>query len=266
VLNRAANTQNKSVRNLSIILYAIGFVAGLWLAGVTIWANMEASLFDAAMQSDETLDTLRCPALLSVTETGLVRATFHNGSERPLNFFVRANISNGYVTLMRQNNARLPLAPGESQELTWAVEAADAAYGRFVLVRVNVLRNPAYPTRDASCGIYLLPLPWLTGRAGGGAGFGNELVGHGRRSGAAVVAGTAVHRPLTRCYFCCHLAGCWGGGDDGGRIAALLDYWRGTRCAFVDHGRRLAGAVRGKTLGRVSEWSIVNGQLPIANR
>ncbi len=179
MLNQAANTQNKSVHNLSIILYAIGFVAGLWLAGVTIWANMEASLFDAAMQSDETLDTLRCPALLSVTETGLVRATFHNGSERPLNFFVRANISNGYVTLMRQNNARLPLAPGESQELTWAVDAADAAYGRFVLVRVNVLRNPAYPTRDASCGIYLFPLPWLTGGQAVALALAMSLLGMG---------------------------------------------------------------------------------------
>ncbi len=163
VITKVAGTSDKRLHVVSVVLYAAGFLIGLELALGTIWANLEASLFDAAIRQEASLTSLRCPPLLSPTETALVRANFHNGAEKPLNFLVRTNISNGRVTLMRQIPNTLRLAPGEQEMLAWPVTAADAAYGRFVLVRVTVLRSPPYPARDAACGIWLIHVPFLTG-------------------------------------------------------------------------------------------------------
>ncbi|MBK8985764.1 MAG: hypothetical protein IPM39_06730 [Chloroflexi bacterium] len=150
---------------LSILLYVVGLVAGLWLAGGTIWVNLETSLFASGVQREAKLTPLDCPKLLSATETGVVRTKFSNETERPLNFVVRANISNGYLTLIRQERATLRLQPGETQELAWEVAAADAVYGRVIMVRVNVLRNLSNPARDATCGILLIRSPLTGGQA-----------------------------------------------------------------------------------------------------
>lgn len=163
MLTKAARIPNKKLHVVSVILYTAGFLIGLELALGTIWANLEASLFDAAIRQEARLTSLRCPPLMSTAETTAVRAEFHNGSDKPLNFLVRANISEGYVTLMRHIPTTLRLEPGESQVLAWPVEAMDAAYGRFVLVRVSVLRSPPYPARDAACGILLINWPFMTG-------------------------------------------------------------------------------------------------------
>ncbi|MCB8983902.1 MAG: hypothetical protein H6659_08765 [Ardenticatenaceae bacterium] len=164
MLSRVAGTSNKRVHVVSVVLYAVGFLIGLELALGTIWANLEASLFDAAIRQEARLTSLRCPPLISPTETALVRANFHNGSEKALNFLVRANISNGRVTLMRHIPTTLRLEPGQQELLAWPVTAADAAFGRFVLVRVTVLSSPPYPARDAACGVLLLNVPPLSGR------------------------------------------------------------------------------------------------------
>jgi len=162
VIAKTVRSADKKRHILSVVLYSVGLLIGLELALGTIWANLEASLFDAAIRQEARLTSLRCPPLISATETALVRAGFHNGSDKPLNFLVRANISDGYVTLIRHIPTTLRLEPGEGEVLAWPVTAADAAYGRFVLVRVTVLRSPPYPARDAACGILLLDLP-LTG-------------------------------------------------------------------------------------------------------
>lgn len=163
ILQKGDGARRKSVQIVSVMLFWLGFGVGLWLALGTVWANLEASLFDSAIRQDERLRSLRCPALITAEETAFVRAELENGSEKPVNFLVRANISNGFVTLKRELRATVPLEPGEAEEISWPVTAADAAYGRFILSRVTVLRSPPYPARDAACGIWLVHTSLLTG-------------------------------------------------------------------------------------------------------
>jgi hypothetical protein len=79
------------------------------------------------------------------------------------------NISQGHVTLIRQVDTLLPLAPGERQRLEWEVTSADAAYGLFALVKVHRFGFYPLPAQQGSCGIVLvnLPLPGAVMFAGG---------------------------------------------------------------------------------------------------
>ena len=57
-------TGKKGLRVLSVILFAVGVILGLAVAGITIWANLEASLFDTGMSGDASL-RLHCPVVIT---------------------------------------------------------------------------------------------------------------------------------------------------------------------------------------------------------
>jgi hypothetical protein len=154
---------HKIQRALGVFTFAVGIFFGMALLGIAVWGDLEASLFDASTRADASLTTLRCPVMMTAQEIGRVSATFENPLERPVTFTIRAHISQGHVTLMREINSKLPLEPGETQTLEWTVTPDDAAYGRLVLIRVRVSAKYPLPSRDASCGILVVDLPYFTG-------------------------------------------------------------------------------------------------------
>ncbi len=162
---------------LTILLFSAGIVLGALLAGAAVWGDLEAFLFDAAISPDAPLTTLRCPILMTTAQTATVSATLRNTSDRTVNFHVRIHISLGFVTLMNEENNRLPLEPGQSGRLEWPVYPEDAAFGRVVLVRVHVLPNGPFPYRGAACGIVVVDLPGLSGDAWYALGLVLSLAG-----------------------------------------------------------------------------------------
>jgi hypothetical protein len=129
-----------------------------------IWGDLEGSLFDTSLRGDARLTSLNCPVMVTSTEEGTVSATFENSLDRATVFTVRAHISHGRLTLMREVNSQIPLAPGEKRTLEWPVTAEDAAFGQLILFRVRVGPKYPIPSRDASCGILVVDLPRFTGR------------------------------------------------------------------------------------------------------
>ena len=89
-------------RRLAILIFALGLLCGIALAGMIAWGDMEATMFDAAISADEPLSTLRCPVLITTAETTTVSAAFRNPDDQPINLLVRAHISAGFVTWMRE--------------------------------------------------------------------------------------------------------------------------------------------------------------------
>jgi hypothetical protein len=157
------NSKNKLILTLGVLIFSVGALLGIALFGVVVWADFEASMFDLNMRGTAPLKTLTCPVMMTATEAGAVTATFANPLERPVEFMIRAHISDGYVTLMREINSELSVAPGETKPLEWPVAADDAAYGCLILVRVRVGARYPLPSRHASCGIVVVGLPYLTG-------------------------------------------------------------------------------------------------------
>ncbi|MBX3000948.1 MAG: hypothetical protein KF893_20670 [Caldilineaceae bacterium] len=150
-------------RSLAFLLYTVGMIALLALGAVAIWGDLEASLFDVSIRPERSLRSLRCPVLITRQETGQISASFENTGQRPVNRAIRAHISEGFVTLYREENVQLPLQPGERQRWIWNVTAADAAYGYLILARVSALRQAPMPSEGAACGIFVINFPWVKG-------------------------------------------------------------------------------------------------------
>jgi len=157
------STRSKLVGALGVLLFSAGLLLGLALFGSAAWADLEASLFDTSLSGDARLKTLRCPVIITASEAGTAAATLSNPFERPTEFTIRAHVTQGFVTLMRELNFELPLDPGDKGTLEWEVTPDDAAYGRLIMVRVRVYPKYPIPSRHASCGIIVLDVPHLTG-------------------------------------------------------------------------------------------------------
>ena len=157
------SSKNKTIRTLGVLIYSVGVLLGMALLGIVVWGDFESAMFDPTIKQDAPLNTLRCPVMMTKTETGTVTATFTNPLDRPIELYIRAHISEGYVTLMREINTELPLDVGETKPLEWTVTPDDAAFGRLILVKVTVNRKYPLPSRQGTCGILVVGLPYFTG-------------------------------------------------------------------------------------------------------
>ena len=154
----------KVKRTLGAMLFTLGFLIGLVVFVGAVWADFEAAMFDTAIKGDESLRPVRCPVIITGDETGTISAAFHNPLDRLVKYFVRTHISRGFVTYMREDKELLPVEPGETERLEWTVTADDAAYGRVILVKVLLMANYPLPSRQATCGILTLDVPYLSGK------------------------------------------------------------------------------------------------------
>jgi len=154
---------NRTVRILSLVAFSIGLLLATILIGITVWGDLEAILFDPGIQQEAKLGSLRCPVMMTSREAATVRARVKNSLDRPTDVFVRARITQGFVTLIREETTQFSLAPGESRRVEWAVGSEDAAYKRLVLVKMTVQSGYPLPNRQGTCGILVLNTPILTG-------------------------------------------------------------------------------------------------------
>lgn len=168
--------ENRPIRILSVVIFAIGALLGTILVAITVWTDFEAILFDPGIQEDTRLRSLRCPTVITSKETGTISARVKNSLDRSTDFFVRAHISHGYVTLMREVNAQLSLDPGESERLTWEINKDDAAFGSLVLFKVTVKGSYPLPTRQGTCGVLVIDAPYLSGGQIYGLGLAISLI------------------------------------------------------------------------------------------
>lgn len=216
---------NKAVQVISIILVITGMIFSLVLTAFALWPDFEASLFDTNNANGEKLTSLRCPLIITPADQAAIRVTLENPLDKPVNFLVFAHISQGFVSLIREEDDRTTAQAGETVTFSWPVNIEDAAYGRMILARVRVLRTAGTPARQQSCGIMVLNVPFLKGNqvTGGllvstllylGVGailwFKNERPLTGRkRDFAQIVGGFALLLLMTMFL---SLIGWWGGG------------------------------------------------------
>ena len=157
-------SMKKQTQKISaIILIVIGVIFFILIGGLSIWADLEASLFNSAKRSREPLPSLNCPSIISSDETGVVSASFSNPSDRIINPKIQTFISDGFVILMQEKVDILEIEPGETESIEIKVTAANAVYNRIILVRMHQFAYGPLPYRNASCGIFVINIPFLTG-------------------------------------------------------------------------------------------------------
>jgi hypothetical protein len=143
------------------LLFWFGILVGILLYTVIAWANFEAVFYGFAKLSSEQLGTLRCPLLMTVTENGIVSAEFANPRDKLTQVLVRADISTPNIT--RREQELLSIAPGETKRLEWTVNAENVDLRYFIFVKAYQYPSYISRTREATCGIFVLPLPFVTG-------------------------------------------------------------------------------------------------------
>jgi len=143
------------------VLFFVGVGIALAIAVASAWADYEGMSYFATGAGYEPYSGLHCPILLSRSETGTVSTTFENTDSEDIEPYYAVEISG--VTASRQLEGHVLIHPGSSQDVAWTVDAGDVDLGYFILVKEDVLPSAGYRTREATCGILMLPL----GRLGG---------------------------------------------------------------------------------------------------
>ena len=99
-----------------------------------IWGDLEASLFTSGLRPDESLSTLRCPVIITASETGTITAELNNPTEKHLERYLIANISEGYASLVREIRTSLPIPPDDKGKVEWKIYPEDAAFDQRVIL------------------------------------------------------------------------------------------------------------------------------------
>jgi hypothetical protein len=154
--------KKKLLRTLGIIFFSIGILVGMAMFILMNWANYEAYFyFGYTAPADKTLATLRCPLLMTTSETGTVTISITNSTDRDLSPLIRTEISS--FGAARSERTNYPLAAGETRRLSWTVTSGDIVFGHLIMARVFVYNTFTLPSRASTCGTMVINLPGLTG-------------------------------------------------------------------------------------------------------
>ena len=149
----------------TLILIFLGVSILLFIGAVSVWGDIKAVPFDNLKHlAAEPLSTLQCPAIITSSETGTIFAIFSNVRNLEVTMDTRATITNGSVGGTITIDNEVLLEPEESQRLSWQVNAQNATADHFILARIHQLAMASQPLKNASCGIFVINLPFLTGQ------------------------------------------------------------------------------------------------------
>lgn len=151
----------KSLRTLSGVLFFLGIAGGLTIAVISLWTHFEALNYFFTGAVNERFNGLKCPVLLTRSETGTITAALQNPTDREINFFYRTEVGGRFST--RQNEGRITVPPHQARSIDFTVNAEDIDLRSFIFVKITVLSNRAFPVRDDTCGIMVLDSPVLAG-------------------------------------------------------------------------------------------------------
>ncbi len=143
------------------LIFAAGVLLSTLLTGALTWAPLEAGLYGFPRYTNEHFDGLSCPKLMTRSESGIIRATVRNPTEKMISPIISIRIS-GPVSLTSEQE-QVTVQPGETRTLEWPISSENIDLGRFIFAKVN--RSPSYPLpgADAICGTLVLDWPWLNG-------------------------------------------------------------------------------------------------------
>ena len=149
-------------RFLGMGLFLIGVALGMVLFGGAAWADLEAAFYGFEQMGGGRLNTIDCPVLMTTSDVGIIGATFKNPNDTPINFMVRADISNR--GLFRSERSMLSLEGHKSRKVTWKVTSDDIDLRNFIFAQIANYPAQKVPFRQATCGIMTIDLPQFTGK------------------------------------------------------------------------------------------------------
>lgn len=151
---------SKKLISSSIIFFA-GIALGLALAVTTIWPDYEAVRYFFTGAVFDPFRGMKCPAFVTRSETATISASIENPSDRVVQPVYKVEVSGPLGRMLRE---QISIPPHQTQKIEWTVNADDMDLRYFIFAKIAVLSFAGTPTREATCGIFVLNLNGLTGR------------------------------------------------------------------------------------------------------
>jgi hypothetical protein len=148
---------NPSLLLLGLLSYLVGLLAGLFLIVVSTWADMESTFYGFERLASAGLKGVSCPILMTRAETGTISFDISNSTERRISPSIKTALST--PVLSEEFNETIDIAPGETRRLEWAVGPQNVDLERFIFAKVLLYSSFPLPSREATCGIFVLNLP-----------------------------------------------------------------------------------------------------------
>jgi hypothetical protein len=141
----------------SFLSYVIGAAIGLFLILTVTWADLEAASYGFSRLANSGLGGFTCPAWMTREETSRIALNISNTTDGPIRPAVRTMIS----TPLAYNESvdYVQLAPGESKTLEWEVSPGNIDLKHFIFAKAVVYAAYPLPSRETTCGIYIIDLP-----------------------------------------------------------------------------------------------------------
>lgn len=137
--------------------YVTGAAIGLFLILTLTWADMEAASYGFIRLAESGLDGFNCPAWMARDEMSSISLTISNPTDGPIRPAVRTMISTPLA--YNESVEYVQLAPGESKKLEWEVGPGNIDLKHFIFAKAVVYAAYPLPSRETTCGIYILDLP-----------------------------------------------------------------------------------------------------------
>lgn len=137
--------------------YVTGAAIGLFLILTVTWADMEAASYGFSRLAGPGLDGFNCPAWMTREETSRITLNISNTTDGPIRPAVRTMISTPFV--YNESVEYVQLAPGESKKLEWEVGPKNIDLKHFIFAKAVIYAAYPLPSRETTCGIYILDLP-----------------------------------------------------------------------------------------------------------
>jgi hypothetical protein len=137
--------------------YPIGTALGLFLILTVTWADMEAASYGFSRLASPGLGGFKCPAWMTREERDKIALDVSNPTEGPLRPAIRTQIST--PGLQEQFMENVQLSPGESKRLEWEVGPENIDLKSFIFAKTMVSGVYPVPSREATCGIYIVDPP-----------------------------------------------------------------------------------------------------------
>lgn len=140
-----------------LLSYVIGVIVGVFLVVVSTWADMESTLYGFPRLASAGLRGFTCPILMTRDEAATISLKLSNPTDDRVSPSVKTMISTPLVP--EEFNDNLELAAGESKRLEWRVDSDNVDLDRFIFAKVLMYSAYPLPSRETSCGIFILDLP-----------------------------------------------------------------------------------------------------------
>ena len=155
--------RRKNIRFLGQLIFLIGILSGALLSGMFVWVNLEQYLYGFDSLRGKPIRTLRCPLIMTKSESGKVRVSFKNNLDRTSEFNLRADFSTSTGGI-ESTRSRASIEPGKTQQYEWEVTPDNITRHLFIFAKVFAYASYKQPFREASCGIWVFNVPYLSGQ------------------------------------------------------------------------------------------------------